>query len=79
VALTAAARRDWSTLGCVVHAPHGYTAFASRRCWRSDRIEYEVSCIRAKDGKRALVPLLGVCGPGDDAESVITIMCTGEN
>ncbi len=51
----------------------------SRVAGAGDRIDYHVSCVRARDGQRVLVPLVGVCGPGDEAEPVITIMCPDED
>lgn len=44
-----------------------------------DRAAYTISVITTKGGKRRNIRLEAVCGPGDNAEPVITIMLPGED
>jgi hypothetical protein len=45
-----------------------------------DRVDFAVHVRKDnKESKPPLVPLYAVCGPGDDAEPVITVMTIGED
>lgn len=68
------AGRLWDVLwmlGSAIRSPKGKDA--------GDCIEFAVRCVQAGDGKRVLVPLVAMCGPGDEAEPVITVMLPGED
>ncbi len=44
-----------------------------------DRVEFAVLVVREDTERTPLVPLYAVCGPGDDAEPVLTVMLPGED
>ena len=52
---------------------------ASGKAANSDRIHFQVLVDVHGDGRRDVVKLWALCGPGDDAKSVITIMVEGED
>ena len=45
----------------------------------TDRIHFQVLVDVNGDGRREMVKLWALCGPGDDAQPVITIMVEGED
>jgi hypothetical protein len=45
----------------------------------SDRVHFKVDVDVAGDGNRTTVELWALCGPGDDAEPVVTVMLQGED
>jgi hypothetical protein len=45
----------------------------------TDRVHFQVLVDVEGDGRRAVVKLWALCGPGDDAQPVITIMLEGED
>ena len=52
---------------------------ASGRASNTDRVYFQVLVDVQGDGRRELVKLWALCGPGDDARPVITIMLEGED
>jgi hypothetical protein len=52
---------------------------ASQRAGSTDRVHFQVFVDAQGDGCRELVKLWALCGPGDDAQPVITIMVEGED
>lgn len=52
---------------------------ASCKAANTDRVHFQVLVDARGDGHREMVRLWALCGPGDDAESVITIMLEGED
>jgi hypothetical protein len=50
---------------------------AIKRAVRTDRVAFQVAVVR-DETKPTLTELVAVCGPGDDAEPVITICFPGE-
>ena len=46
---------------------------------KSDRVDFQVLVDVHGDGRHNVVKLWALCGPGDDAQSVITIMVEGED
>ncbi len=52
---------------------------ASRQAGSSDRVHFQVLVDVEGDGRRETVKLWALCGPGDDAQPVITIMLEGED
>lgn len=52
---------------------------ASGKAAKSDRVHFQVLVDVHGDGRRDVVKLWALCGPGDDAQSVITIMVEGED
>jgi hypothetical protein len=52
---------------------------ASRKAANSDRVHFQVLVDVHGDGRRETVSLWALCGPGDDAQPVITIMLEGED
>jgi hypothetical protein len=52
---------------------------ASAKASNSDRVHFQVLVDIHGDGHRELVKLWALCGPGDDARPVITIMLEGED
>ncbi len=52
---------------------------ASARASNTDRVHFQVLVDVHGDGRRELVKLWALCGPGDDALPVITIMLEGED
>ena len=45
----------------------------------TDRVHFQVSVLVDGEKERKMVKLWSLCGPGDDAEPVITIMLEGED
>jgi hypothetical protein len=52
---------------------------ASGQAGETDRIHFQVLVDVHGNGRRELVKLWALCGPGDDAQPVITIMLEGED
>ena len=52
---------------------------ASGKVAKSDRVHFQVLVDVDGDGRRETVSLWALCGPGDDAQPVITIMLEGED
>ena len=52
---------------------------ASAKPHNTDRVHFEVLVDVQGDGHRELVKLWALCGPGDDARPVLTIMLEGED
>ncbi|HQL80535.1 MAG TPA: hypothetical protein PLU91_20225 [Verrucomicrobiota bacterium] len=52
---------------------------ASGKAENSDRVHFKVLVDVHGDGRREAVNLWALCGPGDDAQPVITIMLEGED
>ena len=52
---------------------------ASGKAANSDRVHFRVLVDVEGDGRRDVVKLWALCGPGDDAQPVITIMVEGED
>ena len=52
---------------------------ASGKAANSDRVHFQVLVDVRGDGRRETVSLWALCGPGDDAQPVITIMVEGED
>ena len=52
---------------------------ASGRASNADRVHFQVLVDGQGEGHRELVKLWALCGPGDDAQPVITIMLEGED
>jgi hypothetical protein len=52
---------------------------ASDKAANCDRVHFQVLVDIHGDGRREMVNLWAVCGPGDDARPVITIMLEGED
>jgi len=52
---------------------------ASDRAASTDRVHFRVLVDVHGDGRRKVVKLWALCGPGDDAQPVITIMLEGED
>jgi hypothetical protein len=52
---------------------------ASVKAANSDRVHFQVLVDVEGDGRRNVVKLWALCGPGDDAQPVITIMVEGED
>jgi hypothetical protein len=52
---------------------------ACDRAGKTDRVHFEVLVDVQGDGHHELVKLWALCGPGDDARPVITIMLEGED
>jgi hypothetical protein len=52
---------------------------ACDRAGGTDRVHFQVLVDIHGDGRREMVNLWAVCGPGDDARPVITIMLEGED
>jgi hypothetical protein len=52
---------------------------ASGAASSTDRVEFQVLVDVNGDGRHELVKLWALCGPGDDAEPVITILLQGED
>jgi len=52
---------------------------ASGKAAKSDRVHFQVLVDVHGDGRRDVVKLWALCGPGDDAHPVITIMLEGED
>jgi hypothetical protein len=52
---------------------------ASGKAANSDRVHFQVLVDVHGDGRRKVVHLWALCGPGDDAQPVITIMLEGED
>jgi hypothetical protein len=52
---------------------------ASGKAANSDRVHFQVLVDVEGDGRREMVKLWALCGPGDDAQPVITIMVEGED
>jgi hypothetical protein len=52
---------------------------ASGKLTNSDRVHFQVLVDANGDGRRETVNLWALCGPGDDARPVITIMLEGED
>jgi hypothetical protein len=52
---------------------------ASGKAANSDRVHFQVLVDVDGDGSREMVKLWAMCGPGDDARPVITIMLEGED
>jgi len=52
---------------------------ASGKAANSDRVYFQVLVDVDGDGRRETVSLWALCGPGDDARPVITIMLEGED
>jgi hypothetical protein len=52
---------------------------ASGKAAKSDRVHFQVLVDVHGDGRHNVVKLWALCGPGDDAQPVITIMVEGED
>ena len=52
---------------------------ASGRAGTDDRVHFQMLVDVEGDGRQDLVKLWALCGPGDDAKPVITIMLEGED
>ena len=52
---------------------------ASGKAANSDRVHFQALVDAEGDGRRETVNLWALCGPGDDAQPVITIMLEGED
>jgi len=52
---------------------------ASGKAANSDRVYFQVLVDVHGDGRRETVSLWALCGPGDDAQPVLTIMLEGED
>ena len=52
---------------------------ACNQAENSDRVHFQVLVDVHGDGRREAVKLWSLCGPGDDARPVITIMLEGED
>ena len=52
---------------------------ASGTAANTDRVQFQVLVDVRGDGRREMVKLWALCGPGDDARPVITIMVEGED
>jgi hypothetical protein len=52
---------------------------ASQRAGGTDRVHFQVAVDVEGDGHRDVVKLWALCGPGDDARPVITVMLEGED
>jgi hypothetical protein len=52
---------------------------ASGKADNTDRVHFQVLVDANGDGRREVVRLWALCGPGDDARPVITIMVEGED
>jgi hypothetical protein len=52
---------------------------ASGQAGSTDRVHFQVQVNVQGDGRRETVNLWALCGPGDDAQPVITIMLEGED
>jgi len=52
---------------------------ASRQAGSTDRVHFQVLVDVDGDGRHETVRLWALCGPGDDAQPVITIMLEGED
>src|SRR6266446_5443695 len=52
---------------------------ASGRASNTDRVHFQVLVDVQGDGRHELVKLWALCGPGDDAQPVISIMLEGED
>jgi hypothetical protein len=52
---------------------------ASGKLGNIDRVHFQVLVDANGDGRHEMVKLWALCGPGDDAERVITIMLEGED
>ncbi len=52
---------------------------ASGNAANSDRVHFQMLVDAEGDGRRETVKLWALCGPGDDAQPVITIMVEGED
>ena len=52
---------------------------ASGKAANSDRVHFQVLVDVHGDGRRETVSLWALCGPGDDAQPVLTIMLEGED
>jgi hypothetical protein len=52
---------------------------ASGKAANSDRVHFQILVDVHGDGRRETVSLWALCGPGDDARPVITIMLEGED
>jgi hypothetical protein len=52
---------------------------ASGQARSSDRVHFQVLVDVHGDGRHEVVNLWALCGPGDDARPVITIMLEGED
>jgi hypothetical protein len=52
---------------------------ASGKAANSDWVHFQVLVDVHGDGRRETVSLWALCGPGDDAQPVITIMVEGED
>ena len=52
---------------------------ASAKGRNTERVHFEVLVDVQLDGRRELVKFWALCGPGDDARPVLTIMLKGED
>ena len=57
----------------------GYAALASDRAKDDDRVHFQVLVDVNGDGHHETVQLWALCGPGDDASPVLTVMLEGED
>ncbi len=78
VALTPAAHRAGNDLKGRLWDVLFMLRMAIRRCGGGSEIRFEVMVVRERV-RPTLTRLKAICGPGDDAEPVITIMFEGED